>query len=216
MIIDIIFINAVLWSLLTVGRKSSKGYLYKIFAFLVAIAIAISYNGNIISLNQSQVVANIIKKDYIIPVYESNKRDYQMTKSFVEELPVTTEIQNKVIKSYYSNNIEYVSSELIAVSGEVVTKVMEMLLIFIIVLTFLNGIGLLLFQKDKGIKKLHINKGIITLLNMVGNIVVISVFLVLINLMGNFLLLDLPIIDLESSIFKPIIYEIIDIFIRLM
>lgn len=215
MIIDIIFINVALWSLLMGGTNSCRTYIYKFLSLVIALTIAVVYNGNITLINQNKVINSIANMENIVPVYEGYKRDYLMTKDFIEELPVTTGIQKKVLKKYYSDNIDYVSREIIRVSAEVITKVMEVLLLFSIVLIFLNIVGKIIFkEREKGEKT--VNKGVNAIVNLLVNMTAISVFIVLINLMANFLLLELPKIDLKCSISKSIIMGIVDSLLKLI
>lgn len=215
MIIDILIINTVIWSFFLGIRKKNKVFIYKTLFIFIALLAAINLHENVDIFSQKVIVSNLMEKDYIIPVVEENKRDYLLTKALVEELPVTTEIQNKVIEHYYYENIDYVADELLNVSGEVVTKAMEILLIFVLVLVFLNVAGVIITKAEKE-KRLTMVIGLNCLVNIIGNIIIISVILVLINLVGSFYILDLPNIRLEGSIFRPLIHKTVDIIIRFL
>lgn len=215
MIIDIVIINIVVWSVFFGIRKSNKAVIYKIIILFTALLLAIKLHESVQIFSQKETISNLMTKDYIIPVADQNKRDYLLTKAYVDELPVTTEIQNKVIKKYYHDNTDYVANELIKVSGEVVTKAMEMLLIFVLVLVFLNGVGAIISKTDQR-ESLNITVGFNCLINILGNIIIFSVIVVLINLVGNFYILGLPTINLEGSLFRPLIYKVVDVIIRFL
>ncbi len=215
MIIDILMVNTIFWSLIVGYKKGHKRIIAKLGCILFALMVALSLIKAINLIDNNMVIEAINQSNYTIPVTEKTTKDYFLTKGFVDELPVTTEIQKKIISHYYSDNSIYVAEELIFVSSMVITKTMEFLLFFIIIIFFLNGMGVIINHRQNRIED-YGGSLFTAVLYLLSNLILVSSVIVLSNLLFLFLLTDLPKINLEGSIFIPVIHKIVDMIIRLL
>ncbi|QNO15023.1 hypothetical protein HYG86_09705 [Alkalicella caledoniensis] len=210
MIIDLIMVNTVFWSFLLGYKSSPKITLYKPLILVISFILTLNIHNNVAIFSQEKVVKTILDNDYVIQVSEENShREYLLTKSFVDELPVTTQMQNKIIENYYKDNTGYLIDELVETAGKTITKSMEVLLVLTIVIVFLNVVGSITLFKRKSTGS--ISSGVIT---VISNLIVVSIIILLINLISVFLLKDIPKISLEGSLFTPLIHKIIDFVIN--
>lgn len=213
MIIDLIMVNTIFWSFFTGYRTNSKKIIFKLLVIIVSLSITLYTQTKVTLINENIIIETIAESDYTILVTDnSNQRDYALTKNFVEQLPVTTEIQNKIIDNYYKNNSGYVVEELVNVAGKTITHTMEILLIFTVIIVFLNMVGgIVTYLKEKPWG------GIATgFANVLSNVVLVSAVLILIKMISLFMVKDMPEISFAGSLFLPLLHKIVDIIINVI
>ncbi|SET10169.1 hypothetical protein [Anaerobranca gottschalkii] len=217
MIIDLLFINCIFWSGIWGYSKKYKKYIIKVLFFLKALLISISLFGRITIVKYEKITETLSQKDYVIKVFEEPVKDYLMVRKIVEELPVTTEIQNRLVKEYYKENTSFVVEELLITIGGIIGQLLNMLIIFTLIFLILQGISSLLLYNRKIELNGNNNKKILAcFINIIVNFVFMTIVIIILNWLSYFLIDKLPEISMANSIFAPIIYKIIDIIVNIV
>lgn len=216
MIIDLLILNVIGWSVFTGFRFSKRIDTYKVICLIIALIMTNIMHNHVTIFNNDTIVQTISEKNFIIPVSEDPMKDFTLTKAFVDELPVTTEMQNIVLEFYYKDNSTYVAEELIVTSSEVIGRLMEMLLIFLIILVGLNGFGFILktTKREGKQKETNLARFACIVVNLVYNLLGLFIFIMLTKWINYFIVGTLPDINLQGSAFKPLIYKVIDTLIK--
>ncbi|SHJ77973.1 hypothetical protein SAMN02745227_00637 [Anaerobranca californiensis DSM 14826] len=215
MIIDLLFINCILWSGVWGYSKKYQKFMIKGMSFLIAILIAILSFDRITIIKHEKITETLSQKDYVIKVFEEPVKDYLLVRKIVEELPVTTEIQNRLVKEYYKENTNFIVEELIIIISKIIGQLLNMLIIFTLIILILQVISSLLLYN----KKIEVNdnkKLLACLMNIILNFIFMAVVIIILNWLSYFFVDKLPEINLENSIFRPMIYKIIDIIINIV